>query len=286
MKTKKTISILCAALLTIAMTSCDKKKQNSTDTDSSSKVTTIVSANDTETESTTESTIESTAETVNAFESEIESKAESTANNVSIESKSEDSEAKKSDDNTSETTDDNGEDKTATETNSDETDTIEVKNGGLIYHIPSNFIDSKDNANGSSYYAYRTPDDTTASYLIAYSQDFPSLELNEAAFESAAQSIMKGYVKKAETDIDYKPTEIKHNTILGRNEYEMGYIIDSKSEEEFDYMFISFIQSPDIESINYVVQLFRFKDHEFDYDYIDDAAKMIYSVEEDPDFAD
>lgn len=282
MKTKKTISILCAALLTIAMTSCDKKEQNSTDTDSSSKVTTIVSANDTETESTAESTIESTAETVNAFESEIESKAESIAKDDSIESDSKDNEAEKSNDNTSETTNDNVEEKTG----SDETDTVEVKNGGLIYHIPSNFIDSQDNANGSSFYAYRTPDDTTASYLIAYSQDFPSLELNEAAFESAAQSIMKGYVKKAETDIDYKPTEIKHNTILGRNEYEMGYIIDSKSAEEFDYMFISFIQSPDIESINYVVQLFRFKDHEIDYDYIDDAAKMIYSVEEDPDFAD
>ena len=274
MKTRKIISILCAASIVLAMTACDKTKETDTDNSSKSETATKASADESKAES-----IDSAESAVESDVSELsESQKESSSANDSVESKSKDSEA--------EISDDKAEENTASETISNESDTVEVKNGGLIYHIPSNFYDSKDNANGSSYYAYRTPDDTTASYLIAYSQDFPSLELNEAAFESAAQSIMKGYVKKAETDIDYKPTEIKHNTILERNEYEMGYIIDSKSEEEFDYMFISFIQSPDIESINYVVQLFRFKDHEIDYDYIDDATKMIYSVEEDPDFAD
>lgn len=280
MKTRKIISILCAASMALAMTACGKAKETDTDNSSKSETATKASADESKAES-----IDSAESAVESDVSELsESQKESSSANDSVESKSKDSEAEISDDNTAETADDNAEENTASETGSDESDTIEVKNGGLIYHIPSNFFDSKDNANGSSYYAYRTPDDTTASYLIAYSQDFPSLELNEAAFESAAQSIMKGYVKKSETDIDYKPTEIKHNTILGRNEYEMGYIIDSKSEEEFDYMFISFIQNPDIESINYVVQLFRFKDHEIDYDYIDDAAKIIYSIEEDPDF--
>ena len=284
MKTKKTISILCAALLTITMTSCDKKEQHSTDTDSSSKMTTIVSANDTETESTTESTIESTAETVNAFESEIESKADSTANNVSIESKSEDSEAKKFDDNASETTDNNGEDKTASETNSNESDTVEVKNGGLIYHMPSNLSPQEVNQENTLYYYYVDPDGILSMYVITYIPELASVELNEETFTSTIQQFMKGYMKHAENDAGYTPTEIKQNTILGRTEYEIAYVRNEQSNETIDYILYAFIKNPDNGYVNFITQSFSFKDHEIDYDYIADAAKMIYSIEEDPDF--
>ncbi|SFC45959.1 hypothetical protein [Ruminococcus albus] len=272
MKTRKIISILCAASMGLAMTACDKAKETDTDNSSKSETTTKASAD--------ESKIESTDPAESAVESDVselsESLKESSSANDSVDSKSKDSEA--------EISDDNAEENTASETGSDESDTMEVKNGGLIYHIPSNFSPQEVNRENTLYYSYVDPDGILSMYIITYIPEFASVELNEETFNSTIQQFMKGYMKHAENDAGYTPTEIKQNTILGRTEYEIAYVRNEQSNETIDYILYAFIKNPDNGYVNFITQSISFKDHEIEYDYIADAAKIIYSIEEDPDF--
>ncbi|MCR5019642.1 hypothetical protein [Ruminococcus sp.] len=274
MKTRKIISILCAASIVLAMTACDKTNETDTDNSSKSETATKASADESKAES-----IDSAESAVESDVSELsESQKESSSANDSVESKSKDSEA--------EISDDKAEENTAPETNSDGSDTIEVKNGGLIYHIPSYFSPQEVNRENTLYYSFVDPDGILSMYIITYIPEFASVELNEETFNSTIQQFMKGYMKHAENDAGYTPTEIKQNTILGRTEYEIAYVRNEQSNETIDYILYAFIKNPDNGYVNFITQSISFKDHEIDYDYINDAAKIIYTVEEDPDFAD
>ncbi|SEL27705.1 hypothetical protein [Ruminococcus albus] len=166
----------------------------------------------------------------------------------------------------------------------DESDTIYVRKGGLVYYLPSDFVVVDADDTTSTLY-YEAPDGSSITYTIYYIPS-PFSKLDEETFKSTVQSKIEGYMKYAEKETKYIPTEIKQNTILGRTEYEMGYIIDGPSAENVDYLFYSFIENPDDENINFIIQAFSFKDHEIDYDFINENLKTIYSIEEDTFFDD
>lgn len=271
MKTRKIISILCAASIVLAMTACDKTNETDTDNSSKSETATKASADESKAES-----IDSAESAVESDVSELsESQKESSSANDSVESKSKDSEA--------EISDDKAEENTASETNSNESDTVEVKNGGLIYHVPSCYSVNDINDENALFYYYSTPDGSNTSTIFCY---YPSLlsDITEEKMQETAKTFMKGYMKHDENDSGYIQTETKHNTILGRNEYEFSYVRDEQSNEDIDYMLLSFIDNSDKGYMNFITQAFTFKDHEIDYDFINDTAKIIYTVEEDPDF--
>ena len=169
-------------------------------------------------------------------------------------------------------------DKSAPKSGFNEETNIEVKHGGLIYHLPNYFKEVENKDKNARTFKYQEKDGSFVSTTMGYVSPNNYFELNEAN-ATQAFSTFKEALKLSD---DFKPSKINQDSILNRTEYEIGY--NYKTDEEYNFVYIFLLDNPDNKYINYEISLYSYKSNELDYDYINDGDKIFYSIEEDKDY--
>ena len=247
MKTTKIISTMCAVLIALVMSACGETSQSRTDSNAEVETTTTT-APATETETTT---------TTTALSDEPKNEERTTTKKeIAIA-------------------------KPVLKTGFDEATNIVVKNGGLIYNIPSYYQKKSTDENGITY-TYEESDGS--SEVGIYFSYFPYDE-NYKFNEEYAQIIFDSVKEKIKLDDDYSSTKIEQFSFLGRTTYGILYTnIDLENNYSARaYMFL--IHNKEAYTLNYILSTSMiFDDGRFDYDYSADINSILNSIEEDKDY--
>lgn len=161
----------------------------------------------------------------------------------------------------------------------DEATNIEVKNGGLIYHIPDYYENKSEGDSVSLKYQYAQENKTTAAVLMTYMQDELFNDGISDEEENFIYSTLEEQMKITGLEVDFVSTDKK----LGRKVHEKKYSYQDK--EKSAAVYIALLENKEYGMVNILLCMEAVTDIDepTDYDYFADFDSIYDSIEEDKD---
>ena len=160
----------------------------------------------------------------------------------------------------------------------DEKTNIEIKNGGLIYHLPNYYKEIENTDDKTVKYKYTEDDGSYVSVSFGYVPNPNGKELDE----ELAKKLIQGWIDNMNLGDEITVNKLNQDPILGRTEYEFSF---SGSNDDFSLRgYMSLLENKDNNYINYHTDIIYRKSDDPDYDYLADLDKMFYSIEIDEDY--